>query len=40
MKKHPILKGAPPTTILANHQEPFAIKKQKTKTTQVDSLSF
>ncbi|GIQ60337.1 hypothetical protein Flavo103_34730 [Flavobacterium collinsii] len=40
MKKHPILKGAPPTMILTNSHESFAIKKQSTKITQVDSLLF
>ncbi|MFH6986116.1 hypothetical protein ACHRVW_00085 [Flavobacterium collinsii] len=40
MKKHPVLKGAPPTMILTNSHESFAIKKQITKITQVDSLLF
>ncbi|WP_255348305.1 hypothetical protein [Flavobacterium sp. WG21] len=40
MKKHPVLKGAPPTMILTNSHESFAIKKQSTKIPQADSLFF
>ncbi|WP_374174224.1 hypothetical protein [Flavobacterium tructae] len=40
MKKHPILKGEPPTMILTNSHESFAIKKQSDKIPQVDSLFF
>ncbi|WP_263362105.1 hypothetical protein [Flavobacterium collinsii] len=38
MKKHPVLKGAPPTMILTNSHESFAIKKQNNQIAQADSL--